>query len=434
MPGARENRLPGLTLSEVAVTPARARAARYDVARVREDFPILLRRVHGKPLVWLDSASTSQKPLAVLDAIDRVHRETNANIHRGVYQLSEETTALFEGAREKVARLINAPDPAECVFVRNVTEGINLVAYAWAETNLGPGDLIVGTILEHHSNFVPWQQLAKRLGARYELVDIDDSGTLRRDQYAALLARQPKLVAITHVNNGIGTINPIRELVAEAKAAGATVLVDGAQAVPHMTVDVRGIGCDFYGFSGHKMMAPTGSGVIWGRRALLEAMPPFLYGGDMIRRVTVAETDFNELPWKFEAGTSDYVAAIGLGAAVDYLDALGIENVHEHERELTRYALARFDELSGVRVFGPRDLSCRAGIVSFEVAGVHPHDAATLLDREGICVRAGHHCNHPLMDRLGVPATTRASFYAYSTKAEVDALAEGIRKVQKVFA
>jgi cysteine desulfurase / selenocysteine lyase len=416
---------------KVAPSPTRAT---YDVARLRRDFPILERRIKGRPIVYLDNASTSQKPTAVLDAMDRVHRETNANIHRGVYQLSEETTALFEGARERVAAFIGVSDPAECVFVRNATEGMNLIAYAWGERNVREGDLIVGTILEHHSNLVPWQQLAQRVGARYEVVDIDDAGVLRRDQYADAMARSPKLVAINQVSNGIGTINPIDELVAEAKAAGAVVVVDGAQAVPHMPVNVKAIGCDFYAFSGHKMMAPTGSGVVWGRRELLESMPPFLYGGDMIRRVAIDDTDFNELPWKFEAGTSDYVAAIGLGAAVDYLNAVGIERIHEHEGDLTAHALSRFDELDGVRTFGTRDLACRAGIVSFEIDGVHPHDVATLLDREAICVRAGHHCNQPLMARLGVPATTRASFYAYNTAEEIDALIEGIRKVQKVFA
>lgn len=408
--------------------------APYDVERVRADFPILERQVNGKTIVYLDNAATSQKPVAVLDAMDRVYRETNANTHRGVYQMSEETTALFEAAREKAARFINAAEPAECIFVRNVTEGLNLLAYAWATTNLRKGDLVVGTILEHHSNLVPWQQLALRTGLRYEVVDIDDDGRLRLEQYRALLAERPKLVAFTHVSNGIGTINPAREMVAEAKAAGATVIVDGAQAVPHMPVDVRALGCDFYGFSGHKMMGPTGSGVIWGRRELLEAMPPFLYGGEMIRRVTLAKTEFNELPWKYEAGTTDYVAAIGLGAAIDYLGSVGLEAIHEHERRLTAYALARFAELEGVRVFGTRDLACRAGIVSFEVKGIHPHDVATLLDREAICVRAGHHCNQPLMDRLGVAATTRASFYAYNTTDEIDTLVAGIIKAQKVFA
>jgi cysteine desulfurase/selenocysteine lyase len=417
------------------VAPKRPEAvARYDVERVRRDFPILERQVNGRPVAYLDNAATSQKPLAVLVAMDRVHRQTNANIHRGVYQLSEETTALFEGARETLARFINAREPAECIFVRNATEGMNLVAYAWATTNLRSGDLIVGTILEHHSNLVPWQQLAQRIGAHYEVVDIDDAGMLRRDQFAALLDRSPKLVALTHVSNGIGTINPIAELVADAKAAGAAVLVDGAQAVPHMAVDVQAIGCDFYSFSGHKMLGPTGSGVLWGRRSLLESMPPFLYGGDMIRRVAVEDTDFNELPWKFEAGTSDYVGAIGLGAAVEYLETLGMDTVHAHERDLTAYALERFDDLQGVRTFGPRDLACRAGIVSFEIAGVHPHDVATLLDREAVCVRAGHHCNQPLMARLGVPATTRASFYVYNTRAEIDRLVNAIVTAQKVFA
>ncbi len=409
-------------------------ARAYDVAKIRADFPILARRLYGKPLVYLDNAATSQKPLAVLEAMDRVYRETNANTHRGVYLLAEETTALLEGAREKVARFVDAGDPAECVFVRNATEAMNLVAYSWGGANVKAGDLVVGTVLEHHSNFVPWQQLAAQAGARYEIVDIDEGGKLRRDQYAALLAKRPKLVALTHVSNGLGTINPIAELVAEAKAAGATVLVDGAQAVPHMPVDVRAIGCDFYAFSGHKMMAPTGSGVLWGRRELLEAMSPFLFGGEMIRRVTLARTDWNELPWKFEAGTTDYIAAIGLGAAVDYLEGIGLEAIHEHERELTAYALPRLDELSGVRTFGTRDLACRAGLVSFEVEGIHPHDLATLLDREGVCVRAGHHCNQPLMDRLGVPATTRASFYAYNTTDEIDTLVAAMRKAQAVFA
>jgi cysteine desulfurase/selenocysteine lyase len=419
----------------MATAPVAApRTQPYDVERIRADFPILQRRVYGKALVYLDNAATSQKPRSVLDAMDRVYRETNANIHRGVYLMSEETTALYEEARAKIAALINAADPAECVMVRNATEAMNVVAYSWARQNVKAGDLIVGTILEHHSNLVPWQQFAKSVGARYEVVDIDDRYELRRDQFAALLAKRPKLVALTHVSNGIGTINPVAELTAEAKAAGATVLVDGAQAVPHMAVDVRAIGCDFYAFSGHKMLGPTGSGALWGRRELLEAMPPFLYGGDMIRRVTLKDTEYNELPWKFEAGTSDYVAAIGLGAAVDYLRTVGLDAIHAHERELTAYALGRFDELQGVRTFGTRDLAVRAGIVSFEVEGIHPHDLATLIDREGVCVRAGHHCNQPLMDRLDVPATTRASMYLYNTPAEIDGLVAAVRKAQQVFA
>jgi cysteine desulfurase/selenocysteine lyase len=419
-----------MATTKVAGAPAKA----YDVERVRADFPILTRRVYGKPLVYLDNAATSQKPRTVIDAMDRVYRETNANIHRGVYLMSEETTALYEDARAKIAAFVNAPEPAECVMVRNATEAMNIVAYSWARANLKQGDLIVGTILEHHSNLVPWQQFAKSVGARYEVVDIDDDYRLRRDQWEALLAKKPKLVALTHVSNGIGTINPVNALTRQAKAAGATVLVDGAQAVPHMSVDVQAIGCDFYAFSGHKMVGPTGSGALWGRRALLEAMPPFLYGGDMIRRVTLNDTDYNELPWKFEAGTSDYVAAIGLGAAVEYLQAVGIDAIHRHERELTTYALERFDELSGVRTFGTRDLSWRAGIVSFEVDGIHPHDLATIIDREGVSVRAGHHCNQPLMDRLGVPATTRASLYLYNTRSEIDALVAAVRKAQQVFA
>ena len=418
----------------MATTTPRPAATTYDVERIRADFPILERLVYGKPLVYLDNAATSQKPQSVLDAMDRVYRETNANIHRGVYLMSEETTALYEEARAKIAAFVHAPDAAECVMVRNATEAMNIVAYSWARTNVKAGDLIVGTILEHHSNLVPWQQFAKSVGARYEVVDIDDDYRLRQDQYDALLAQEPKLVALTHVSNGIGTINPVGDLTRQAKAAGATVLVDGAQAVPHMRVDVQAIGCDFYAFSGHKMLGPTGSGALWGRRELLEAMPPFLYGGDMIRRVTLKDTDYNELPWKFEAGTSDYVAAIGLGAAVDYLRAVGVDAIHEYERSLTAHALERFDGLGGVRTFGTRDLAWRAGIVSFEVDGIHPHDLATLIDREGVCVRAGHHCNQPLMDRLEVPATTRASLYLYNTPAEIDALILAVRKAQQVFA
>jgi cysteine desulfurase/selenocysteine lyase len=404
-----------------------------DVARIRADFPILTQTVRGKPLVYLDNAATSQKPRQVIEAMDRVFMEHNANIHRGVYELSERTTAAFEEARAKVARFINAPSEREVIFVRNATEGVNLVAYAWGRDNIKRGDRIVTTVLEHHSDFVPWQQLAKEVGALVAVVDIDEEGRLRRDQLSAELGKGAKLLAITHTSNGLGTVNPVKEIVAEAHAAGATVLVDAAQAVPHTPVDVQDLGADFVAFSGHKMLAPPGSGAVWGRRALLEAMRPFLYGGDMISRVTVSMTEWNELPWKFEAGTSSYVDAIGLGAAVDYLSAVGIENVHAHEVSLVGYLLPRLQEIPGITVYGPKTLDSRVGVVSFNIDGIHPHDVATIFDREGVCVRAGHHCNQPLMTRLGVPATTRASMYLYNTTEELDALVRAVHAAKKVF-
>jgi cysteine desulfurase/selenocysteine lyase len=416
----------------VTVAPART-GSPLDVERIREDFPVLAKTVHGKQVVYLDNAATSQKPRQVIDAMREVFEEHNANIHRGVYEFSERTTAAFEGAREKVARLINAPSSREVIFVRNATEGVNLVAYAWGREHITSGDVIVSTVLEHHSNFVPWQQLAKDAGAEIAMVDIDGEGRLRHDQYTAALKRRPKLVAITYTSNGLGVVLPAKELVAEAKAAGATVLVDGAQAVPHQRVDVRDLGADFMVFSGHKMLAPPGSGAVWGRAELLEKMRPFLFGGDMISRVTVAKTEWNELPWKFEAGTSSYVDAVGLGAAVDYLEGVGLERIHEHELFLTGYLLGRMAEMPGVTIYGPRTAVDRVGVVSFNIDGIHPHDVATIFDGEGVCVRAGHHCNQLLMERLGVPATTRASFYLYNTTEECDALIGAIQKAKKVF-
>ena len=404
-----------------------------DVATIRADFPVLSQRVHGRPLVYLDNAATSQKPRQVLDAMRAVFEEHNANIHRGVYEFSERTTAAFEGAREKVARFINAPDPREVIFVRNATEGVNLVAYSWGREHIRAGDRIVTTVLEHHSDFVPWQQLAKDVGAEVVVVDVDDEGRLRRDEFSAALRAGAKLVAITYASNGLGVVLPVKELTAEAHAAGATVLVDAAQAVPHHHVDVRDIGCDFLVFSGHKMLAPPGSGAVWGRAALLEKMRPFLYGGDMISRVTVERTDWNELPWKFEAGTSSYVDAVGLGAAVDYLEAVGIEKVHQHELALVAYALPRLQEIPGVTLYGPTTLHDRVGVISFNIEGIHPHDVATIFDREGVCVRAGHHCNQLLMTRFDVPATTRASFYLYNTVEECDALVSAVHAAKKVF-
>ncbi|MGH2500575.1 MAG: aminotransferase class V-fold PLP-dependent enzyme [Candidatus Limnocylindria bacterium] len=418
----------------MALKTAERAPAELDVARVRADFPVLARTARGgKPVVYLDNAATSQKPRQVIAAMSAVYEEHNANIHRGVYEFSERTTAAFEGAREKVARFINAPAAREVVFCRNATEGVNLVAYAWGRENVGRGDRIVVSVLEHHSNFVPWQQLARDVGAELVVVDIDGEGRLRADGFAAELRRGARLVAITHASNGLGTVNPVKELTALAHEAGATVLIDAAQSVPHLPVDVQDIGCDFLVFSGHKMLAPPGSGAVWGRAAILETMRPFLYGGDMISRVTVERTQWNELPWKFEAGTSAYVDAIGLGVAVDYLGSIGMAAVHAHELALTRHLLPRLLETGGVTVYGPRDLADRVGVVSFNIEGIHPHDVATIFDREGICVRAGHHCNQPLMDRLGTVATTRASVYLYNTIEECDALLAAIATAKKVF-
>jgi len=417
----------------MAVTVRAAPASTLDLARIRADFPILAQTVRGKPLVYLDNAATSQKPRPVLGAMQRVFEEHNANIHRGVYEFSERTTAAFEEARGKVARFLNAPSEREVIFVRNATEGVNLVAYAWGRDNIARGDRIVTTVLEHHSDFVPWQQLAGEVGAQVVVIDVDEEGRLRRDQLSVELRRGARLLAITHTSNGLGTVNPIKEIAAEAHAAGATVLVDAAQAVPHTPVDVQDLGADFLVFSGHKMLAPPGSGAVWGREALLEKMRPFLYGGDMISRVTLARTEWNELPWKFEAGTSSYVDAIGLGAAIDYLTEVGMRRIHDHELSLVAYLLPRLEEIPGVAIYGPRTLDDRVGVVSFNIGGVHPHDAATIFDREGVCVRAGHHCNQPLMARLGVAATTRASMYLYNTTGECDALIGAVHAAKKVF-
>ena len=418
----------------MAVT-VRGATSSLDVKRIRADFPVLSQKVHGdKPVVYLDNAATSQKPRQVIDAMRDVFESYNANIHRGVYEFSEKTTAAFEGARDKTARFINAESAREVIFVRNATEGVNLVAYTWGRENIKAGDRIISTVLEHHSNFVPWQQLAKDVGAEILMVDVDDDGRLRRDQFTAALAKgRVKLVAITSTSNGLGTVTPAKELTAEAKAAGATVLIDAAQAVPHAKVDVMDLGCDFLVFSGHKMLAPPGSGAVWARAALLERMRPFLFGGDMIARVTVAETTWNELPWKFEAGTSSYVDAIGLGAAIDYLEAVGMDRIHEHELFLTGYLLPRLADIPGVTVYGPKTLDDRVGVVSFNIEGIHPHDVATIFDSEGVCIRAGHHCNQLLMAKLGVPATNRASFYLYNTPGECDQLVAVIQKAKKVF-
>ncbi len=405
-----------------------------DPVALRADFPLFERDFGGKQVAYLDSAATSLKPRTVIDAVNGYNSRYTANVHRGIYQLGEEATAAYEGAREKVARFIGAKDRHEIVFVRNATEAINLVAATWGRRNIGAGDTIVLTELEHHSNLVPWQMLVQEKDADLEFVPIDEEGRLVQDSFDALLRTRPKLVAFTHVSNGIGTLNPVREMVDRAHAAGALVLVDGAQAVPHMPVNVTELGCDFYAFSGHKSLGPTGSGALWARRELLEAMPPYMGGGEMIREVHLRSTVYNDVPWKFEAGTPDIAAAIGLGAAVDYLSALGMDRVREHERLLSAYALdALARGVPGITLYGPRSAADRGGVVTFNLPSVHPHDVATLLDREAVAVRAGHHCTQPLHERLGEAATARASFGVYSTTDDIDRLVAGLGNVARIF-
>jgi cysteine desulfurase/selenocysteine lyase len=405
-----------------------------DAEAIRRDFPILSTTVHGKPLVYLDSAATSQKPQVVIDALEAFYRGYTANVHRGIYEIGERATAAYEHARATVGRFINAPDAHEVVFTRNATEAINLVAYSWGRRNIARGDAIVLTEMEHHANLVPWQLLAQEKDADLEFIPITDDGVLRLDVLDVLLRLKPKLVAFTHVSNTLGTINAVREIADRAHEAGALVLVDGAQAVPHVPVDVQALGADFYAFSGHKMLGPTGSGALWARRELLEAMPPFLGGGEMIREVHLRRSDWNDIPWKFEAGTPDIAGAIGLGVAAEYLMGLGMERVREHERELVAYALEVLPrEFPSLELYGPMDPSLRGGVVPFNVPGVHPHDVAQVLDRSAIAVRAGHHCTMPLHERLDLSATARASFNVYSTKADIDALVEGLRDVYRLF-
>jgi cysteine desulfurase/selenocysteine lyase len=399
-----------------------------DIERVRADFPALSRTVHGRPLVFLDSAASSQKPLPVLEAMERVYRECYANVHRGIYAFSEEATLAYENARDRVASFINAPVREGIIFTRNTTEAINLVAYAWGRMNIRSGDRILLTEMEHHSNLVPWQLLAQEKGAQLVYLPITDDGLLRMDLLDSLLDERVKLVAVTMMSNVLGTVNPVKEIICRAHAAGAVVLVDAAQSVPHMPVDVQDLDCDFLAFSGHKMCGPTGIGVLYGKEALLEAMPPFLGGGDMIRKVEWESATWNRLPWKFEAGTPAFVEGIGLGAAVDYLTGIGMEAIAAHERELTAYALERLSALPGLNIVGP-PAHQRGGVVAFTFRGIHPHDIAHMLDMEGIAVRAGHHCAQPLHRRLGLTATVRASFYLYNTAEEVDALARALERI-----
>jgi cysteine desulfurase/selenocysteine lyase len=423
---------------ETAAQASTARSTRgpLDAEAIRKDFPILATVTsRGKPLVYLDSASTSQKPNAVIDAVDEYNRAYNANVHRGIYEIGERSTAAYEAARVKVGTFINAPDSHEIVFTRNATEAINLVAYSWGRKNISRGDAIVLTEMEHHANLVPWQLLVQEQDGDLEFIPITDDGLLQLEVFEHLLKLRPKLVAFTHVSNTLGTINPVTEMTAMAHAAGALVLVDGAQAVPHVPVDVQAIGCDFYAFSGHKMLAPTGSGALWARRELLEAMPPFLAGGEMIREVHLRRSTFNAIPWKFEAGTPAIAEEIGLGVAAEYLMGLGMDRVQAHEHALLDYALPRLREAHpDLQLYGPMDTTKRGGVIPFNIPGVHPHDVAQLLDRLGIAVRAGHHCTMPLHERLELDATARASFNVYSTQADVDALVDGIGEVKRVFA
>ncbi|HEV2729632.1 MAG TPA: cysteine desulfurase [Terriglobales bacterium] len=404
----------------------------FNVEKVRRDFPILSREVHGKKLVYLDNAATSQKPRAVIDAISRYYEQGNANVHRGVHFLSEHATGEHERARRTVQQFINAADASEIIFVRGTTEAINLVAQTYGRTHVRAGDEVLITAMEHHSNIVPWQILCEEKGATLRVAPINDDGELLLEEFEKLLGPRTKIVALPHVSNALGTVNPVGRIVEIAHGRNIPVLVDGAQAVPHMKVDVQALDCDFYAFSSHKMFGPIGIGVLYGKSALLEEMPPYQGGGDMISSVTFEKTTYNKLPFKFEAGTPNVAGAIALGAAIEYLNGIGMDNIAAYEHELLTYATEKISAIPGVRLIGTaRD---RAGVLSFVIEGIHPHDVGTILDQEGIAIRTGHHCAQPVMQRFGIPATARASFALYNTKAEVDTLAEGIRKVQEVFA
>ncbi len=408
-------------------------AATSNELDLRADFPILSREIDGRPIVYLDSASSSQKPASVIDAMDEHYRLHNANIHRGVYTLAQEATDAFEGARERVAAFCGWPTEST-IFTKNATEAINLVAYAWGREHVRAGDVVLITQMEHHSNIVPWQLLCHEVGAELRYLDVSDDGRLWVDELDEELASgRVRIVAFAHVSNVLGTVNPVAEMVQHVHAAGAVALIDGAQGVPQLPVDLAAIDADFYAWTGHKALGPTGIGVLHGRRSILEAMRPFLGGGDMIRHVDFQESTWNDLPWKFEAGTSMIAEGVGLGAAVDYLSAVGMDRVRAHERELTRYALERLAEIPGVRAIGPATAEERGGVISFEVEGMHPHDVAELVNRENVCVRAGHHCAQPLMRRLGVAATARASFGPYNVRSDVDALIDALVAARAVF-
>ena len=404
-----------------------------NLEQIRKDFPILERETRpGVRVTYLDSTATSQKPMQVIEAMNDYYRHSNANIHRGVHTLAEEATSMYEGAREKIAKFINASSSREIIYTRNTTESINLIAYSWARANLKAGDLVILTEMEHHSNLVPWHMLQMERGIELEFISVTEDGLLDLDVYKSLLSRRPKLVSFTHMSNVLGTINPAGEIIRLAHEAGAIALVDGAQSVPHLQVDMQTLDADFYAFSAHKMCGPTGIGALYGKTSLLEAMPPFLGGGDMIKEVRLRSFRANTLPHKFEAGTPAIAEAVGFGAAVDYLSAIGMDKIAAHEHEITEYALDRLEEIPGVKLFGP-SADKKGGVAAFTLEGIHPHDVAQILDRAGIAVRAGHHCAQPLHEKFGIPATSRASFYLYNTKEEVDLLVNGIYKVKEMF-
>jgi cysteine desulfurase/selenocysteine lyase len=406
-------------------------SAAFDVDKIREDFPVLKQRIHGKPLVYLDSAATAQKPFAVIDAIRKFHEVDCANIHRGVHELSQRSTAAYEETRIKAKRFLNARAKNELIFVRGTTEGINLVASSWGRKNVKAGDEIVISTLEHHSNIVPWQMLCEEKGARLRIIPVDDRGELLLEEYEKLLGPRTRMVAVGHVSNALGTINPVRQIVEMAHRAGALALIDGAQAAPHLKIDVQALDADFYAFSGHKVIGPTGIGILYGKARLLNAMPPYQGGGDMIKSVTFEKTVYADLPYKFEAGTPNIAGGIGLGAAFDYVTRLGLDNIAAYEHELLVYGTEALSRIPGLRIIGTARE--KAAVLSFVIDGIHPHDIGTVLDRQGIAVRTGHHCAQPVMDRFGVPATTRASLAFYNTFAEIDALVAGLAKVKEIF-
>jgi cysteine desulfurase/selenocysteine lyase len=406
-----------------------------NVEKIREDFPILSRTVRGKPLVYLDSAATSQKPQAVIDSVSDFYSRYNANVHRAIYELGEEATRAYEGAREKIAQFIHARSPNEVAFTKSTTESINTIAYGWGiKGKLREGDEIVSTVMEHHSNHVPWYFVQDAKGVKLKWVGMSDDGALKMEDYDTLITKRTKVVTVTHASNVLGTINPVQEIAKRAHEVGAICVVDAAQSVPHMPVDVQKIDCDFLAFSGHKMLGPTGIGVLFGKEERLQEMEPLMGGGEMIREVHLGTAKWNDVPFKFEGGTPNMAGAIGLGVAVDYLNAIGMDNVRRHEVELTEYALDALSGVKGFHGFGLKDASRRGGVISFTLGDVHPHDIASILDVEGIAIRSGHHCAQPLMERLNVPATARASFYVYNTPEEVDRLAAGLQKVLDVFA
>jgi cysteine desulfurase/selenocysteine lyase len=404
----------------------------FDVAKIRRDFPILERKINGKPLVYLDNAATTQKPASVIDALTQYYRENNANIHRGIHTLSEEATNAYEQTREQVARFIDAPETRSVIFTRNTTEAINLVMYTWGRQNINAGDEIVLTAMEHHSNLVPWQMLAKEKGAHLKFIEMTSEGELDLQSARNVISSATKLVSVTHMSNVLGTINPIRELAEIAHKVGALFFVDAAQSVPHLAVSVRDLNCDFLAFSFHKMLGPTGVGVLWGRTELLQKMPPFMGGGDMIAAVWREKSRYNELPWKFEAGTPNIADVVAAGAALQYLENLGMENIRRHEEQLTSYALKRFAALPGTTIYGPAQATKRGGVVSFNIEGVHPHDLGHILNESGIAIRAGHHCCQPLMRQLDVSGTARASFYIYNTEQEIDALFQALKEAERI--